>query len=64
MEVNVTADQVRKLLKQKQGKGTQKALADRIGVTPAYLSDIYAGNRQPSGKVLAFLKLKRDTVYS
>ena len=59
----MTADQVRKLLRRKQGKGTQKELAEKIGITPAYLSDIYSGNRRPAKRVLDFLGMKEKRVY-
>lgn len=60
----MTSDQVRALLKKRQGKMTQQQLADHIGVSTSYISDIYAGKRNPAGKVLVFLGLKRETVYA
>ena len=59
----MTADQARKLLRQKQGAGTQRELAARIGIAESFLSDIYSGNRNPSGKVLKFLGLRKAVEY-
>lgn len=59
----MTANEVRKLLQKRQGKETQVAYAKRIGISPAYLSDIYAGKRDPAKKVLDYLGLKRETIY-
>ena len=42
---------------------TQAALAKRIGITPAYLSDVLTGRRNPGPKVCRFLKVKPVTVY-
>jgi hypothetical protein len=42
---------------------TQAALAKRIGITPAYLSDILAGRRHPGPVVCKFLKIKAVVVY-
>jgi transcriptional regulator with XRE-family HTH domain len=42
---------------------THKALADKMGISPAYLHDVLAGRREPGPKVLSFLGLKRVVVY-
>lgn len=58
------AEGVRKLLRMEVAEhGSQKALAARIGVTQAFLSDIINGRREPSGKPLAFLGLRRRVDY-
>ncbi len=59
----MTAQQVIQLLKNKQGAMTQAAFAKRVGVSAAYLSDIYLGKRDPGKNVLKFLGLKRETIY-
>lgn len=42
---------------------TRKALADRIGISPAYLCDILKGRRNPGPAVCKFLKLEPVLVY-
>lgn len=42
---------------------TQAALAKKIGVSAPYLNDILLEKREPQGKVLEWLKLKRVVVY-
>ena len=42
---------------------THKALADKMGISDAYLCDIIAGRREPGPKVLQFLKLEKVIVY-
>lgn len=59
----MTADQTRKLLRQKQGNGTQRDLAKRIGIPESFLSEIYNGTRNPAGKVLKFLGLKKHVEF-
>lgn len=44
--------------------GSQKMVAERIGISPSWLSDILTGHRVPAGRVLAHLSLKRVAVYS
>ena len=43
--------------------GSQMALAKTIKITPAYLSDILAGKRDPGKTVLKYLGLKRRVIY-
>ncbi len=43
--------------------GSQRALAERLGVTPAYLSDVLQGRREPGPKILAALGLRRVEMY-
>ena len=60
----MTADQVRAALeRQVERYGSQKALAAVIGVTPAFVCDIINGRREPSGKPVAFLGLRRVVSY-
>ena len=42
---------------------TRKALADKIGISPAYLCDILKGRRAPGPAVCKFLKLEAVVVY-
>ena len=50
----LTADQVlARLRRQSRRLGQQQKLAVKLGVSPAYLSDILQGRRDPSTKILA-----------
>jgi len=60
MAENVTT----KLLALVGAAGSQKAAADKLGITPGYLSDLLRGNRKPGEKLLVKLGLKRTIVYS
>ena len=42
--------------------GSQKALADEMGITASYLSDILNGKRDPGKSVLDWLGLERSAV--
>ena len=44
-------------------EGTQKALADKIGVDPSFLHDVLFLKRAPTGKVLDYLGLERVVIY-
>ena len=43
-------------------EGTQLAVANKIGISASWLSDILTGARAPAGKVLEFLGLERKAV--
>lgn len=43
--------------------GTQKMVAKRIGISPAYLSDVLLGRREPGPKIAAYFELEAVTVY-
>lgn len=43
--------------------GTQKALAEKLGINQAYLSDILAGHREPADKILKALGMKATVIY-
>jgi predicted transcriptional regulator len=43
--------------------GTQVALAERLGVSQAYLSDVLNGRRDPGESILGPLGLERVVVY-
>lgn len=43
--------------------GNQKQVADMVGISPSYLSDILKGKRSPSDKLLRVLGLHEVTLY-
>ena len=51
------------LLKTRLKGRTQSALAKELGVSPAYLSDILRGKRDPGPQVLGALGLERVVTY-
>lgn len=51
------------LLRSAQFNKTQKEFAAEIGISAAYLSDIYKGHRAPGNKVLTFLGLVKRVEY-
>jgi transcriptional regulator with XRE-family HTH domain len=50
-------DQVMDLLKARQGDRTASDLAQEIGVTKAFISDLFSGRRDPGPKILKYLGL-------
>lgn len=44
-------------------RGTQYSVANEIGVTPAYLSDVLRGARKPANKILEYLHLREEKIY-
>ena len=60
MAENVTT----KLLALVGAAGSQKKAANKLGITPGYLSDLLRGNRKPGEKLLVKLGLKRTIIYS
>lgn len=58
------SEEVREMLRQKAKElGSQKALAEACGVSDAFISDMILGGREPSGKPLAFIGLRRAVRY-
>ncbi len=58
------ADQVReRLRKDIERLGSQKALAEAIGIGAPYLSDVLKGNRDPGPSILKFYGLREESVY-
>jgi hypothetical protein len=53
-----TRDDVINFLKKKQGDNSLRAFATSLGITVAYLSDVYRGRRDPGPAILDPLKLK------
>lgn len=45
------------------GMSTQKALAEKMGISAACLCDVLEGRRLPGPAILQFLKLERVIVY-
>lgn len=43
--------------------GSQKALAAKLNVSPAYLGDVIHGRREPGAKLLTALHVKSTTTY-
>jgi len=48
----LTEAEVLNIMKAEQGAQSLREFAATIGVTPAYISDIYNGRRHPGAKVL------------
>ena len=42
-----------------QEAGSQKAFAEKHGLSPQYVNDVFTGRRDPSGKILTALGLVR-----
>ena len=60
----MTLDQVRALLRWECEKaGSQKLWADVHGVSPAYVSDVIQGRREPGAMLLDALELELVKMY-
>jgi len=59
----MTQDEFVALLRKKQGKRTAREFAEELGISAAYLSDIYHGKRYAGPAVLDRLGLQRAVVY-
>ena len=53
----LTKSEVLAKMKKQQGKRTAREYAAELGISPAYLSDIYAGKREPGPAILDRLGL-------
>ena len=63
-KVRMTLQDIQALLARRSaGSGGQKALADKLRISSAYLGDIINDKRKPGPKVLAVLGLERVVVY-
>ena len=60
----MTKQTIIKKLKARQGGDSLRSLAKRIPCSPAYLSDIYSGRREPGKKVLDFLGIQKSVKVS
>jgi transcriptional regulator with XRE-family HTH domain len=56
----MTEGDVVDLLRKRQGSRTAKELADEIGISQPYLSDIFALRRLPGKTVLEFLGIEKS----
>lgn len=57
----MTREQVIALLRKRCGESkTQAEAAEALGITPAYLSDVLNGRRDPGPKVLTALGLQKS----
>ena len=54
---------VERLYRMAERLGSQSALAQELGISPAYLNDVLQGNRKPGKVILAALKLEAKTSY-
>ena len=54
---------IEKLLEMKKELGSQKAVAESVGVSPAYISEILNGTREPGRTVLEALGFERVVMY-
>jgi transcriptional regulator with XRE-family HTH domain len=59
----MTTAQVIALMKKKQGNRTSKEFAKELGISAAYLCDIYRNNREPGESVLTKLGIVKRIVY-
>lgn len=59
----VVEDVIEVLKRQVITYSSQKAVAERIGISPQYLSDILQKRRGLSWKVLSFLGMEKRVVY-
>jgi transcriptional regulator with XRE-family HTH domain len=60
--MNLTNDDVLRLLRREKGKQTQKDFAARLGISQQHLCDILRKRRSPGPTILKYLKL--ETVYA
>jgi transcriptional regulator with XRE-family HTH domain len=58
----LTVREVIEALKARQGDRSLRQFAEELGVSAAYLSDIYLGKRQPGEKVLKQFGITKSTV--
>lgn len=63
MPKKLTRDEVIEILRKKQGERTAKELADELGITPQYLSDVFLGRRDIGPSILRPLGLESEVVY-
>lgn len=63
MTKKLTKDQVIELLRKKQGDRPAKCLAEELGITPQYLSDVFLGKRDIGPAILGPLGLESQIVY-
>jgi transcriptional regulator with XRE-family HTH domain len=59
----LNVEQVRGLIRKRQGERSASEFAKELGISPAYLSDVYLGRRDPGDKILSKLSIQRKIVY-
>ena len=59
----LTQDGLIRWLEKRQGTRNNKEFAESLGLSGAYLGDIYAKKREPGPKVLRAIKVKRHIMY-
>jgi transcriptional regulator with XRE-family HTH domain len=52
-----------KFLKRKQGEDSDRKFAQRLGVSPSYLSDVYNGRTVPGERITSALMARRSVVF-
>lgn len=60
MSSALTKEDVLARLRKRQGKKSIRAFASELGLTPAYISDIYRGRRDPGPSVLQLLGIRKE----
>ena len=60
----MTEDEVLALMRDEQGTSSMREFAAEIGVTAAYISDIYNCRRRPGKAILRYLKLGKTRVFN
>lgn len=60
----LTADQVLKLMRERQGERTNQAFARELQVSPQYLGDVYAGRRDIGSAIWQALGLTRHVLFT
>lgn len=60
---NLTTEDVLRLMRQRQGDRTQTELANELGVSCQFITDLFKGRREPGEKLLKALGLSVKKVY-
>lgn len=58
----ISHDEVLAALRRKQGHRSLREFAVDLGISAAYLSDVYSKNRQPGKKLLKSLGMAKESV--
>jgi transcriptional regulator with XRE-family HTH domain len=59
----LTQSQVLDFLRKRQGNRSSKELAEELGISASYLSEVFSGKREPGPSVIAKLGLERKILY-
>jgi hypothetical protein len=60
-EVALTEDDILDIMKAEQGSQSLRVFAAKMGVSAAYISDIYRGRRHPGAKVLDYFGIGKTS---